>query len=176
MTRLTINGKAHDVEVDPDTPLLWVLREWIGMTGTKYGCGIAQCGACTVHVDGIAMPSCSVPVSSVEGKQITTIEGLAQNGATIRPVVGYPGYVDALQCPLAPPAEIPRIPVFFPETGRFPRKTGRLLSTNGQSLRGIKDLDDFSKSKITERKQGDDSLETGGHPLFPFLARLRIIF
>jgi isoquinoline 1-oxidoreductase alpha subunit len=80
MTRLTINGKAHDVEVDPDTPLLWVLREWIGMTGTKYGCGIAQCGACTVHVDGIAMPSCSVPVSAVEGKQIVTIEGLAQNG------------------------------------------------------------------------------------------------
>jgi len=80
MTHLTVNGKAHDVEVDPDTPLLWVLREWIGMTGTKYGCGIAQCGACTVHVDGIAMPACSVPVSAVEGKQIVTIEGLAQNG------------------------------------------------------------------------------------------------
>ena len=80
MSKLSINGKPHDVEVDPDTPLLWVLREWIGMTGTKYGCGIAQCGACTVHVDGIAMPSCSVPVGSVEGKQITTIEGLAQNG------------------------------------------------------------------------------------------------
>jgi isoquinoline 1-oxidoreductase alpha subunit len=80
MTRLAINGKTHDVEVDPDTPLLWVLREWIGMTGTKYGCGIAQCGACTVHVDGIAVPSCSMPVSAAEGKQITTIEGLAQNG------------------------------------------------------------------------------------------------
>jgi isoquinoline 1-oxidoreductase alpha subunit len=80
MTRLAINGKTHDVEVDPDTPLLWVLREWIGMTGTKYGCGIAQCGACTVHVDGIAVPSCSVPVSAVAGKEITTIEGLAQNG------------------------------------------------------------------------------------------------
>jgi isoquinoline 1-oxidoreductase alpha subunit len=80
MTRLAINGKTHDVEVDPDTPLLWVLREWIGMTGTKYGCGIAQCGACTVHIDGIAVPSCSMPVSAAEGKQITTIEGLAQNG------------------------------------------------------------------------------------------------
>jgi isoquinoline 1-oxidoreductase alpha subunit len=80
MATLTINGKSHDVDVDPDTPLLWVLREWIGMTGTKYGCGIAQCGACTVHVDGVATRSCLFPVSAVAGKQITTIEGLAQNG------------------------------------------------------------------------------------------------
>ena len=80
MTTLTINGKAHDVDADPGTPLLWVLREWVGMTGTKYGCGIAQCGACTVHLDGMAVRSCSVPVSVAEGKQITTIEGLAQNG------------------------------------------------------------------------------------------------
>ena len=79
MARLTINGKAHDLEVDPNTPLLWVLREWIGMTGTKYGCGIAQCGACTVHIDGVATRSCSFPVSAAAGKQITTIEGLAQN-------------------------------------------------------------------------------------------------
>ena len=80
MATLTINGKSHDVDVDPDTPLLWVLREWIGMTGTKYGCGIAQCGACTVHVDGTATRSCLFPVSAAAGKQITTIEGLAQNG------------------------------------------------------------------------------------------------
>jgi isoquinoline 1-oxidoreductase alpha subunit len=80
MTRLTINGNTHDVDVDPDTPLLWVLRETVGLTGTKYGCGIAQCGACTVHVDGVAMRSCSVPMSAVAGKQITTIEGLARNG------------------------------------------------------------------------------------------------
>jgi isoquinoline 1-oxidoreductase alpha subunit len=80
MAQLTINGKTHDVEADPDTPLLWVLREWIGMTGTKYGCGIAQCGACTVHIDGVATRSCSFPVSAAAGKQITTIEGLAQNG------------------------------------------------------------------------------------------------
>ena len=79
MARLTINGKAHDLEVDPNIPLLWVLREWIGMTGTKYGCGIAQCGACTVHIDGVATRSCSFPVSAAAGKQITTIEGLAQN-------------------------------------------------------------------------------------------------
>jgi len=80
MATLTINGKPHDVDADPDTPLLWVLREWIGMTGTKYGCGIAQCGACTVHVDGVATRSCLFPVSAAAGKQITTIEGLAQNG------------------------------------------------------------------------------------------------
>ena len=80
MARLTVNGRAHDVDVDSDTPLLWVLRDTLGLMGTKYGCGIAQCGACTVHVDGVAMRSCSVPVSLVEGKQVTTIEGLAQNG------------------------------------------------------------------------------------------------
>ena len=80
MATLTVNGKAHEVNADPNTPLLWVLREQLGMTGTKYGCGIAQCGACTVHVDGVAMRSCSVPLSLAAGKQITTIEGLAQNG------------------------------------------------------------------------------------------------
>src|SRR5262245_38090744 len=80
MVRFTANGQSHNIDVDPSTPLLWVLREQIGLTGTKYGCGIAQCGACTVHVDGAATRSCSVPVSTVEGKQITTIEGLAQNG------------------------------------------------------------------------------------------------
>jgi len=80
MADLNVNGKTHEVDVDPNTPLLWVLRDTIGLTGTKYGCGIAQCGACTVHVDGIAMRSCSVPLSAVAGRQITTIEGLAQNG------------------------------------------------------------------------------------------------
>ena len=80
MAHLTINGKAQDIDVDPNTPLLWVLREQVGLTGTKYGCGIAQCGACTVHIDGVAMRSCCVPVSDAVGKQITTIEGLAQNG------------------------------------------------------------------------------------------------
>ena len=80
MARLTVNGQQHNVDVDPNTPLLWVLREQIGLTGTKYGCGIAQCGACTVHIDGVAMRSCAMPVSLAENKQITTIEGLAQNG------------------------------------------------------------------------------------------------
>jgi isoquinoline 1-oxidoreductase subunit alpha len=80
MARLTINGQAHNIDVDPDTPLLWVIREQVGLTGTKYGCGIAQCGACTVHINGEAMRSCALPVSAAEGKQITTIEGLAQGG------------------------------------------------------------------------------------------------
>jgi isoquinoline 1-oxidoreductase alpha subunit len=97
MARLTINGKAHDLEVDPNTPLLWVLREWIGMTGTKYGCGIAQCGACTVHIDGVATRSCSFPVSAAAGKQITTIEGLAQND-NLHPVQKAWLELDVPQC------------------------------------------------------------------------------
>ena len=80
MIRLTINGKSHDVDVDTDTPLLWALRENIGFTGTKYGCGISACGACTVHIDGVATRSCGVAVSDAVGKKITTIEGLAANG------------------------------------------------------------------------------------------------
>jgi isoquinoline 1-oxidoreductase subunit alpha len=80
MASLSVNGQTHQVDVDPNTPLLWVLREQVGLTGTKYGCGIAQCGACTVHVDGVAMRACSVPLSAVAGKQITTIEGLATGG------------------------------------------------------------------------------------------------
>ena len=80
MIKLNINGQAHEVDVDPDTPLLWVIREWVGLTGTKYGCGIAQCGACTVHLDGVATRSCSVPVGSVGDAKITTIEGLSADG------------------------------------------------------------------------------------------------
>jgi isoquinoline 1-oxidoreductase alpha subunit len=80
MAHLTINGAAYDIDVEADTPLLWVIRENVGLTGTKYGCGIAQCGACTVHIDGVAVRSCGVAVGDVVGKQITTIEGLASGG------------------------------------------------------------------------------------------------
>jgi len=80
MARLTVNGKAVEVNVSPSTPLLWVIREQVGLTGTKYGCGIAQCGACTVHLDGTAVRSCIVPMAAADGKQITTIEGLAAGG------------------------------------------------------------------------------------------------
>jgi isoquinoline 1-oxidoreductase alpha subunit len=80
MARLNLNGKSVDINVEPDTPLLWALRENAGLTGTKYGCGIAQCGACTVHIDGVAVRSCVTPLSEAEGMQVTTIEGLAANG------------------------------------------------------------------------------------------------
>ena len=80
MAQLVVNGKAVKVDVDPATPLLWVLREQLGLTGTKYGCGIAQCGACTVHLDGAAVRSCALPVSAAEGRKIATIEGQAQGG------------------------------------------------------------------------------------------------
>src|ERR1700690_4246876 len=80
MGKLDVNGLLHEVDVDANTPLLWVIREWLGMTGTKYGCGIAQCGCCTVHVDGVAMRSCSVPVGTVASTKITTIEGLSPDG------------------------------------------------------------------------------------------------
>jgi isoquinoline 1-oxidoreductase alpha subunit len=77
MITLTVNGKSRSVDTEADTPLLWVLRDELELTGAKFGCGIAQCGACTVHIDGVASRSCSVPVSSAIGKQITTIEGLS---------------------------------------------------------------------------------------------------
>lgn len=82
MSRLTVNGVAREIEVDPSTPLLWVLREQIGLTGSKYGCGIAMCGACTVHLDGNPVRSCVLPVSAVTAEQkITTIEGLSKDGS-----------------------------------------------------------------------------------------------
>ena len=79
MANITVNGTSHQIDVEPETPLLWVLREEIGLTGTKFGCGIAECGACTVHVNGEAMRSCVVPVRTVEGREITTIEGLSSD-------------------------------------------------------------------------------------------------
>jgi isoquinoline 1-oxidoreductase alpha subunit len=79
MISLIVNGASRHIDVDPSTPLLWVIREQLGLTGTKFGCGIAMCGACTVHVDGAAVRSCSYPVSAAEGKQVTTIEGLSHD-------------------------------------------------------------------------------------------------
>ena len=80
MLELDINGRTRNVDAEEETPLLWVLREQAGLTGTKYGCGIAQCGACTVHIDGVATRSCQVPLSGASGRKIVTIEGLADNG------------------------------------------------------------------------------------------------
>ena len=81
MVSLNVNGKPYEVDVDPDTPLLWAIRDGVGLTGTKYGCGIAMCGACTVHVDGKSVRSCSMPVSAAAGRRITTIENVASTKA-----------------------------------------------------------------------------------------------
>jgi isoquinoline 1-oxidoreductase subunit alpha len=81
MIPITVNGKRHQVDADSDTPLLWVLRENLGLTGTKFGCGIAQCGACTVHLDGQPIRSCVTQIGAVKGKRITTIEGLSPDGS-----------------------------------------------------------------------------------------------
>ncbi|WP_425257498.1 (2Fe-2S)-binding protein [Rubrivivax sp. RP6-9] len=82
MAKINVNGRVHDVSAEPDTPLLWVLREQVGLTGTKYGCGVAQCGACTVHIDGAPVRSCALPLAAVQPSQkITTIEGLSRDGS-----------------------------------------------------------------------------------------------
>jgi isoquinoline 1-oxidoreductase subunit alpha len=86
MVTLKVNGKTHTLDIEPDMPLLWAIRDEIGLTGTKFGCGISQCGACTVHIDGVAMRSCSVPVATAAGKDITTIEGLASAEGKLHPV------------------------------------------------------------------------------------------
>ncbi|MCF4127477.1 (2Fe-2S)-binding protein [Methylobacterium sp. SyP6R] len=97
MIRLNVNGSVREVEAEPDTPLLWVIREQVGLTGTKYGCGIAQCGACTVHIDGQAVRSCSMPISSVEPNQrIVTIEGLSPDRS--HPVQKAWAALDVPQC------------------------------------------------------------------------------
>jgi len=97
MARLNINGKVHDVKVEDDTPLLWVIREQVGLTGTKYGCGVAQCGACSVHINGELQRSCMLPVGSVKpGDRIVTIEGLSRNAS--HPVQKAWAEVDVPQC------------------------------------------------------------------------------
>jgi isoquinoline 1-oxidoreductase alpha subunit len=94
--KLEVNGQQHEVDVGPDTPLLWVLRDTLGLTGTKFGCGIAQCGACTVHVDGMAMRSCVAQVGDYDGSQITTIEGVS--GKTAQAVQTAWQQLDVVQC------------------------------------------------------------------------------
>jgi isoquinoline 1-oxidoreductase alpha subunit len=95
---LKVNGKTQTLDVEPDMPLLWALRDELGLTGTKFGCGIAQCGACTVHINGVAMRSCSVPVSTAAGKDITTIEGLAGADGKLHPVQAAWIAEDVPQC------------------------------------------------------------------------------
>jgi isoquinoline 1-oxidoreductase alpha subunit len=96
MIKLTINGTTQQLDVDPDMPLLWVIRDRVGLTGTKYGCGMAQCGACTVHLDGKAVRACVTSVSAAEGQSVTTIEGLDSN--TARVVQAVWEKLDVVQC------------------------------------------------------------------------------
>ena len=105
MINLTVNGKAKQVNVDPNTPLLWVIRDTLGMTGTKFGCGAALCGACTVHLDGAPIRSCSTPVSAAAGKKVTTIEGV---GATAngKKVQAAWNEIDVPQCGYCQPGQI----------------------------------------------------------------------
>ena len=95
---LKVNGQTHTLDIEPEMPLLWALRDELGLTGTKFGCGIAQCGACTVHINGTAMRSCSVPVSAAAGKDITTIEGLASADGKLHPVQAAWLAEDVPQC------------------------------------------------------------------------------
>ncbi len=112
--KLSINGQNYQAEVDPDTPLLWVLRDHLGLTGTKYGCGIAQCGACTVHLDGEATRACVLPVSSIGTAKVTTIEGLSANGD--HPVQKAWDEVDVPQCGYCQAGQIMTASAFLKHT------------------------------------------------------------
>ena len=102
--KLKVNGVERDVDAPPDMPLLWVLRDVLSLTGTKFGCGMAQCGACTVHLDGAALRACVTPVSAAAGKSITTIEGLSQDGS--HPVQRAWAEMDVVQCGYCQPGQI----------------------------------------------------------------------
>ena len=106
MIKFTVNGKPVQTDADPDTPLLWVLRDGLGLTGTKYGCGRAQCGACTVHVDGEAEFSCSVKVADVAGKRVATIEGLSASNAVVKAVKSAWIDKDVVQCGYCQPGQV----------------------------------------------------------------------
>ncbi len=108
---LKINGQSHEVDVEPETPLLWVIRDSIGLTGTKYGCGIAECGACTVHIDGQAVRSCVIPASAMVGKEITTIEGLSEDST--HPVQVAWTEEDVPQCGYCQSGEIMTVVAFL---------------------------------------------------------------
>ena len=117
MARLTVNGTTREVDVEPGTPLLWVIREQLGLTGTKYACGIAQCGACTVHIDGKAVRSCVMPVEAAQGKRITTIEGLAVGGKLTRVQQAWLEH-DVPQCGYCQPGIIMAVAALLKEKPR----------------------------------------------------------
>ena len=114
--KLEVNGTQHELEVEPDTPLLWVLRDTLGLTGTKFGCGIAQCGACTVHVDGMAMRSCVAPVGDYDGSSITTIEGVS--GKAAQAVQAAWQRLDVVQCGYCQSGQIMTTIALLSDVGR----------------------------------------------------------
>jgi isoquinoline 1-oxidoreductase alpha subunit len=113
---LRVNGRSHQVDVPPDMPLLWAIRDVIGLTGTKYGCGVAQCGACTVHLDGQAVRSCVTPVSRAEGREVTTIEGLAEQPD--HPVLAAWVAEEVAQCGYCQPGQVMSAAALLREKGR----------------------------------------------------------
>lgn len=130
MVRLSINGQEHNVEVEPDTPLLWVLREQLGMTGTKFGCGIAACGACTVHIDGEAQRSCVYPVGDIaEDEEITTIEGLAPDLS--HPVQQAWAELDVPQCGYCQSGQIMAAAAFL---AQYPEPTDEDIDNNMSNI------------------------------------------
>ena len=118
MVTLKVNGKTHALDIEGEMPLLWALRDEIGLTGTKFGCGIAQCGACTVHIDGVAMRSCSIPVGTAAGKEITTIEGLAAPDGKLHPVQAAWIAEDVPQCGYCQSGQIMAAAVLLRENPR----------------------------------------------------------
>ncbi len=148
---LKINGKSHDVEVDADTPLLWVLRDQLDLVGTKYGCGIGQCGACTVHIDGAATKSCMLQVSELGDKSVTTIEGLSGNAS--HPVQQAWKEVDVPQCGYCQSGQIMTAAAFL-DTNTNPNKSEIREAMNGNicrcaSYNSIEKAVEIAASKIS---------------------------
>ena len=125
MITIEINGTPKQIDIEPDTPLLWVLRDIVGLTGTKFGCGIAQCGACTVHIDGKPMRSCSVPIGALDGKTITTIEGLSPDNS--HPVQRAWIAEDVPQCGYCQSGQIMAVAAFLKQT---PKPTDADIDAN----------------------------------------------
>jgi aerobic-type carbon monoxide dehydrogenase small subunit (CoxS/CutS family) len=123
-TRFTLNGREVSVDADPATPLLWILRDTLGLTGTKYGCGVAQCGACTVHLDGVATRACATPLDAVAGQRVTTIEGLSPDGAS-HPVQRAWIELDVPQCGYCQCGQMMTAAAFLAETPRPSREAIR---------------------------------------------------
>lgn len=130
MATLSVNGVRHEVDAEPDTPLLWVLREQLGLTGTKYGCGVGACGACTVHIDGVATRSCALPLEAVsEGEQITTIEGLSDDLS--HPIQQAWAELDVPQCGYCQSGQIMAAAAFLTD---YPKPTDEDIANNMTNL------------------------------------------